>query len=151
MQLWGQRLLAARADDTVLLVNNVFDVGWRDAPHRVLRNGTVAAWEDHRPAAERQPPGRGRDGVAHRGNGRALVRYGDDPPIAGDDGDVAEMALYCGQGVGLIDRVEPAATIVAGSAPPSPESPRRSAPEGLCGGGSSRSHSVEWSLALKRR
>jgi hypothetical protein len=41
-----------------------------------------------------------------------IVRYSDDLPLAGDEGDVDALALYCGQGVGLIDRVEPAAALV---------------------------------------
>ena len=41
---YQQRLLEASEDDTVHL-ENLFDVGWRDAPHRVLRNSTVDAWE----------------------------------------------------------------------------------------------------------
>ena len=37
------RLLQAAKTDTVL--TTVFDVGWPDAPHRVLRNDTYATWE----------------------------------------------------------------------------------------------------------
>ena len=106
---YQRRLVGAKADDTVLL-DDLFDVGWRHAPHRALRNATVDAWE----AASRPPSGR-RPGegevIAHRGE-RAIVRYSDDLPLAGDEGDVEALALYCGQGVGLIDRVEPAAALV---------------------------------------
>ena len=107
--VYVERLLAARAEDTVLL-DDVFDVGWRQAPHRVLRNATVERWEAAGRPASGQRPGEG-EPIARRGE-RELVRYGDDPPTIGDEGDVAALALYCGQGVGLIDRVEPAADIV---------------------------------------
>ena len=81
-----------------------------DAPHRALRNATVDAWEAAGRPPSGQRPGEG-EVVAHRG-ARAIVRYSDDLPLAGDEGDVEALALYCGQGVGLIDRVEPAAAIV---------------------------------------
>jgi NAD(P)H-dependent flavin oxidoreductase YrpB (nitropropane dioxygenase family) len=45
------RVLAAGASDTEL--TDLFDVGWPDAPHRVLRNRTLADWE----AAGRPPAG----------------------------------------------------------------------------------------------
>src|SRR6185369_8093738 len=45
------RVVAAVAEDTVL--STLFDLGWPDAPHRALRNRTVARWE----AAGRPPPG----------------------------------------------------------------------------------------------
>jgi NAD(P)H-dependent flavin oxidoreductase YrpB (nitropropane dioxygenase family) len=50
--------------------------------------------------------------VARGEDGRAIVRYSNDAPVAGARGDVAAMALYAGQGVGLAQRVQPAAAIV---------------------------------------
>jgi nitronate monooxygenase len=41
---YRERLLRATEDDTVYL-EELFDVGWPKAPHRVLRNSTVTAWE----------------------------------------------------------------------------------------------------------
>ena len=41
--VYVDRLIAAEAADTTL--TTVFDGGWPDAPHRVLRNDTVTAWE----------------------------------------------------------------------------------------------------------
>jgi nitronate monooxygenase len=103
------RLVAAGADDTVLL-DDLFSVGWPDAPHRALRNDTVEGWERAGCPRTGERPGEG-EVIARRGR-RELVRYGDDPPLRGDEGDVDALALYCGQGVGLIDRVEPAAELV---------------------------------------
>jgi hypothetical protein len=37
---YRERLLSATEDDTVFL-DELFDVGWRKAPHRVLRNKTI--------------------------------------------------------------------------------------------------------------
>jgi hypothetical protein len=41
---YRERLLRATEDDTVYL-EELFDIGWPKAPHRVLRNSTVTAWE----------------------------------------------------------------------------------------------------------
>ena len=41
---YRERILQATEDDTVYL-EELFDIGWPNAPHRVLRNSTVAAWE----------------------------------------------------------------------------------------------------------
>jgi nitronate monooxygenase len=41
---YRERILQATEDDTVYL-EELFDIGWPKAPHRVLRNSTVAAWE----------------------------------------------------------------------------------------------------------
>lgn len=52
---YRHRVLQASAADTVYL-ENLFDGGWQNAPHRVLRNRTVERWE----AAGRPPSRRGR-------------------------------------------------------------------------------------------
>src|SRR5262245_11329932 len=50
---YRELLLGATEDDTVLL-EELFDIRWPKAPHRVLRNKTVEAWE----AAGRPPSGK---------------------------------------------------------------------------------------------
>ena len=105
--LYLERLLAATAEDTVL--TTAFNGDWPNAPHRVLRNDTLTAWE----AAER--PGVGaRPGeneiVATRG-GDPIARYADAQPTASTDGDVGEMALYAGTSVASVQRREGAADI----------------------------------------
>lgn len=101
-------VVGAAATDTVR--TGCFDGGWPDAPHRVLRNATLTRWEEAgRPAAHR--PGEG-DVVATDGAGNAYRRYDDMMPMRGVEGDVAEMALYAGQSVGLVRDVRPAGEIV---------------------------------------
>jgi NAD(P)H-dependent flavin oxidoreductase YrpB (nitropropane dioxygenase family) len=106
---YRRRLVAAGAGDTVY--THAFDGGWPDAPHRVLRNRTLTAWE-----AAGCPPAPGRPGegdtVAIAPDGRGLPRYHMAMPQAGADGEVDEMALYAGQGVGLVRACAPAADIV---------------------------------------
>ena len=103
------------ADETATAYSSLFDVGWPNAPLRTLRNSTWEAW---RAAGEPPPgarPGEG-DIVATGEDGREIARYDNDAPVAGASGDVAAMCLYAGQGVGLAQRVQPAAEIVRGVA-----------------------------------
>jgi NAD(P)H-dependent flavin oxidoreductase YrpB (nitropropane dioxygenase family) len=96
-------LLAAEGRDALL--TDLFDVGW-PAPHRVLRNSTYERWD----AAGRPPPGE-RPGEGEE-VARGVPRYAANLPNSGVDGDIEAMAMYAGQGVGMIDAVEPAAAIV---------------------------------------
>ena len=75
-------------------------MGWANAPHRVLRNSTVAAWEEAgSPAADR--PGEG-EAVARLADGTEAVLYSDYEPAAGTEGDVEALAHYAGQSAGLV-------------------------------------------------
>jgi NAD(P)H-dependent flavin oxidoreductase YrpB (nitropropane dioxygenase family) len=89
------RLLHAAATDTVL--TTVFDVGWPDAPHRVLRNGTYTTWE----SAGRPTRGarHGEGEVVGTRNGSSIVRYSDAQPTSGTTGEIDAMALYAGTSV----------------------------------------------------
>jgi nitronate monooxygenase len=107
--VYRERLLAAAETDTYY--SAVFDVGWEDAPHRTLRNSTIAAWE----AAGRPSPG-SRPGenepVATSTEGNGVSRYASTTPVEGVSGDIEALSLWAGQGVGLIRAVRPAAEIV---------------------------------------
>jgi NAD(P)H-dependent flavin oxidoreductase YrpB (nitropropane dioxygenase family) len=101
---YKERLIEAEARDTVL--TTVFDVGWPESPHRIIRNSTYEQWE----AAGRPPSGErpGEDDEVARG----VLRYAPDAPLAGTEGDIEAMAMYAGRSVGAIADVEPAAAIV---------------------------------------
>jgi nitronate monooxygenase len=105
---YKQALLNASDGDTVL--NTLFDVGWPNAPSRVLRNETARTWEHAGAPAAR--PGES-ETIAHSATGSPIPRYSVAPPTRGVTGDIAAMALYAGQGVGLVKRIEPAADILA--------------------------------------
>jgi NAD(P)H-dependent flavin oxidoreductase YrpB (nitropropane dioxygenase family) len=107
---YRDRVVAASVTDTAH--TTCFDGGWPRAPHRVLRNSTLSAWEQAgRPAAPHRP-GEG-EVVARDGRGTEHLRYEDLMPLGFLDGDVEEMALYAGQSAGLVHDVRPAADIVA--------------------------------------
>ena len=106
--LYRERLVAADTRDTVL--TELFDIGWPDGPHRVLRNSTYEGWvAAGRPATGARP---GEGEVVARSGDAEVPRYSMSLPMAGMSGDVEALALYAGQGVGLIDSVEPAADLV---------------------------------------
>jgi nitronate monooxygenase len=102
--IYKARLLDAGARDTVL--TGLFDVGWEDSPHRVLRNSTYERWEAAGAPPKGERPGEG-DEIAG-----GAPRYAPDPPLADMEGDIEAMAMYAGQSVGAIAAVEPAAAIV---------------------------------------
>jgi nitronate monooxygenase len=102
-------ILEAGVGDTLL--TGLFDKGWPDAPHRVLRNSTVRMWE----AAGRPAPG-GRPGegevVATTADGTPVERYSDIIPTRGLVGDLEALALYAGKSSARICDVLPAGEIV---------------------------------------
>jgi len=106
---YRELLLAAKETDTVH--GDLFDIGWPNARHRVLRNTTVAAWE----AAGRPPsgarPGEG-EVIATSLTRGDIVRYRSATPATDCEGDVEAMSLWAGQGVALLTRAQPAAAIV---------------------------------------
>jgi nitronate monooxygenase len=102
-QIYRDRLFAAAETDT--LHTTLYDQGWPDAPHRVLRNATTAAWE----AAGRPRPGERpgeRDIVARAGDGSAITRYAARTPHENFSGDIEALPMWAGQGVSRINRLQ---------------------------------------------
>ena len=110
---YKQRIVDSRAEDTVL--NTLYDVGWPNAPHRTLRNKTLAEWE----AAGRPPPG------SRPGEGKAIGRrrnlkgewidwpryaIGTAPPDF--EGDWEYAPLWAGESCSDVNEVKPAAEIM---------------------------------------
>jgi nitronate monooxygenase len=106
--LYKQKILNATDTDTHYGI--VFNIGWSNAPHRVLQNSTVEAWESAEDPRKERP--NEDQVVAHYGNGDPILRYSDALPLPNITGDVEALALYAGQSVGLIHDLKPAATIV---------------------------------------
>lgn len=91
-------LIAARAADTC--VTTAFEVGWPDAPHRVLCSAIAAA--------------EGFEAEIVGGHGEwAIPRFSSTPPRRQTTGEIRAMALYAGESVAGISRVQPAGEIVA--------------------------------------
>ena len=90
----------------------LFDLGWPQAPSRVLRNSTVKAWERTGSPPNGKRPGEG-EIVAHSATQVPIPRYSATPPTRPVQGDIEAMALYAGQGVGLVQASAPAAAIIS--------------------------------------
>lgn len=106
---YRQRVLEAAETDTYY--GDLFDGGWPDAPHRVLRNSTVEAWEAAGRPAPGERPGE-EDDIAARADGSPIKRYASATPHVSTNGDIEALPNWAGQGVGLVTRVQPAAEIV---------------------------------------
>jgi nitronate monooxygenase len=130
---YKERVVRAKATDTVY--TTLFNVGWEAAPHRVLRNSTVAAWEDAgSPAANR--PGEG-EVVARLPDGTEALRYSDYEPAADMVGEVEALAHYAGQSAGLVSGVRPVSAIIREIAEESVQA-SRAIQDALAGGEASR-------------
>jgi len=107
---YQELVLAANGDDT--LYSELFDGGWPNAPLRTLKNATTRNWEAAgRPVAPNRP---GEGGVvARRPDGSGIPRYYFSSPTPELSGDVEAMALYAGEGVGLVRSRQSAAKIIA--------------------------------------
>jgi nitronate monooxygenase len=110
---YKQRIVDARSDDTIY-TQDLYDVGWRNAPHRTLKNRTFERWDE----AGRPPRG------ARPGEGEVIgtlhFPWADQPwhryevgmAVPTFDGDVEDGAMWAGLSVDVIGSVKPAAEIV---------------------------------------
>lgn len=105
---YRERLL--QADEASTVHTRLFDVGWPDAPHRVLRNPTFDAWEAAGRPDTGARPGEG-EPVARTPRG-AIPRYASTTPGADATGDIDALSLWCGQGVSGVKAVMPAAEVI---------------------------------------
>ena len=110
---YKERVVQSTAKDTVY--TGLFDVGWAEAPHRVLRNKAVVEWEAAGRPARGQRPGEGQviGTVSRAGTPVELVCYSSFMPIEGFTGVLDYAALYAGESCGLVNDIKPAAQIVA--------------------------------------
>lgn len=92
----------------------LFDVGWPSAPHRVLRNGLVAAWEsaDRPPSGQRPREGSSIGTMTSGGQIVEIPAYSAYVAEGGASASMDDMALYAGQSCALISEIKPAAAIV---------------------------------------
>ena len=109
---YKERIVGADATQTVH--TTVFDIGWPDAPHRVLRTGLIEQWEraGSPPAGKRPGEGKTIAHFRHSQNDIALVNYTVMPPMDYVEGDLEGMAFYAGQSCSLIRDIPPAGEIV---------------------------------------
>jgi nitronate monooxygenase len=107
---YRERLFGACETDTVHL-EDLFNLGWPDAPHRVLRNETVIAWEQAGRPRTGDRPGEG-EVLAASAIAGAIERYRSFTPGDDVEGNIEALSLWAGQGVGLVKKIQPAGDIV---------------------------------------
>ncbi len=107
-----RRRLIESAETETEWYADLYDVGWPDAPHRTLRNETSERWERAGRPAPGGRPGEGEE-VARLASGEPLVRYSSAMALEGATGDLGALSLWAGQSVGVVNRRQPAAEIVA--------------------------------------
>ena len=107
-QSYKQRIIDATETDT--LFSEVFAGGW-DAAGRALRNSTIEIWEAAGRPEAGQRPGEG-EVIAKGVDGEPVERYSAIAPYAGVTGDLEGLSNWAGPGVGLVNRIQPAAEIV---------------------------------------
>jgi nitronate monooxygenase/enoyl-[acyl-carrier protein] reductase II len=107
-----RRVIEATATDTVL--TGLFDIGWPDAPHRVLRNRVVREWEAAgRPPSGRRPGEGASIGIRHRPWGDVeWPRYSTGMITPDFAGDPEDAPMWAGESCTVVSEVLPAAAIV---------------------------------------
>ena len=106
---YKRRLLEATEADTVYAT--LFDIGWHNAPHRMVKNSSTEMWRGAGSPPRGRRPNEG-EIVAQNADGTPILRYSDVIPLPNTRGNVEALPLYAGQSVGLITRVQSARVIV---------------------------------------
>jgi NAD(P)H-dependent flavin oxidoreductase YrpB (nitropropane dioxygenase family) len=112
VQAYKDRVVQSKAEDTVYTL--LFDVGWPNAAHRVLRNHVIAEWEAAGCPAPGARPGEGSiiGTMPVAGTSVDVVKYMVFPPLTGFTGNIDDVVLYAGESCGLVHNIKPAAQIV---------------------------------------
>jgi len=112
LRAYKERVTRAKAEDTVYTL--LFDVGWSNAAHRVLRNKEINEWEKAGCPETGKRPGEGSviGTMQMAGTTVEVPRYAVFPAMPGFTGDLERTALYAGESCTLINDIKPAAQIV---------------------------------------
>ncbi len=106
-----QKLIADASENDTLYAKRLFNIGWDNAPHRIIKNSTTNAWEEAgEPDAGNRP--KEDEVIAYKQNGEKILRYSDENPILGTTGNLEALALYAGQTAGLLSTVKSASEIM---------------------------------------
>ncbi|MGA9669113.1 MAG: nitronate monooxygenase [Terracidiphilus sp.] len=108
--VYRQKIIEAAETDTVH--TTLFNGGWENAPHRVLRNHTYDKWRLAGSPSTGNRPGE-HEIVSRTLGGSEIPRYHSDAPTTEVEGHPEEQALYAGQGAGVIRECKGAAEIMA--------------------------------------
>jgi len=109
------RIVSSTADDTVY-TENLYGVGWPDAPHRTLRNRTYAEWVAAGSASPGGRPGEG-EPIGRRRypwwpEPDAWLRYSPGMATTAFEGDLDYAPLWAGESCSVVNDIKPAGLIV---------------------------------------
>jgi nitronate monooxygenase/enoyl-[acyl-carrier protein] reductase II len=92
----------------------LFDLGWPEAPHRVLRHYVFDEWGAAGCPASGQRPGEGTivGAISLRGMTLEVPQYGAMIPVTSGRGDMKSVAFLAGESCTLVHNIKPAAQIV---------------------------------------
>ncbi|TCF98640.1 hypothetical protein BZM26_24395 [Paraburkholderia strydomiana] len=107
---YKQKVMTAGASD--LVETTLFDGGWPDSPHRVMRNETVSAWEKAGSPASGYRPGEG-EIIARPHGDDPVLRYAVSTPWLGMGESWSLGPLYAGTSATLIQDILPVADILS--------------------------------------
>jgi nitronate monooxygenase/enoyl-[acyl-carrier protein] reductase II len=108
------RIVASSAADTVY-TEDLFDVGWPDAPHRALRNRAHREWEEAGRPESGSRPGEG-TAIGQRiypWGATEWLRYSPGMATRDFEGDLDLAPLWAGESCSVVNDIKPAAQIVA--------------------------------------
>jgi len=111
--LYKERIVSATAEDTVY-AEDLFDVGWENAPHRVLRNAIVSEWEAAGKQQSGRRPGEGTIvGIRTRDSEiLEIPKYAAYMATPEFSGDLEYVPFWAGQSCSLVQEIKPAGEIV---------------------------------------
>jgi len=95
-----------------LVETTLFDGGWPDSPHRVIRNSTLTRWEQAGRPAPGARPGEG-ERIGTLPDGSPMLRYNVSAPWASMEADWEAGPHYAGASAALVHKVEPIAAILS--------------------------------------
>jgi NAD(P)H-dependent flavin oxidoreductase YrpB (nitropropane dioxygenase family) len=109
---YQQRIIEADAEETVH--TELYDIGWPNAAHRVLRTRVIDEWERAGRPETGKRPGEGKSiGKLTRGDiDVPIVKYSVMAPTSSFEGDIEELPFYAGMSVSLVREKLPAGEIV---------------------------------------
>lgn len=112
---YKDRVVASKAEDTVW-AEDLFDIGWPDAPHRFIRNAVVEEWEAAGRPDPGARPGEGTDIGTFRapwgGETYPWPRYAVGMLLPTFVGDPEYAPMWAGLSVEAVSEIKPAAEIV---------------------------------------
>ena len=97
------------------MLTNLYDVGWKNAKHRVIKTPLYEAWHKNGCLGEGHREGEGETiGQIELGSGRTMnvPKYSVFPPISSFKGNEHELPFYAGKSVTGVHKIETVRTIV---------------------------------------